>query len=128
MNRKSNHQNLLRTALTTAGTNMTRWAVTLALVMITMFALPTGAWAQDPATSENGTSQAGVVENGYNTGEVGQNGGGSGISGYNIPFTIALYANGQITENNAVGTASSDPAYVERSYRNNNYCYSKSGI
>ena len=35
MNRKSNHQNLLRTALTTAGTNMTRLAVTLALVMMT---------------------------------------------------------------------------------------------
>jgi hypothetical protein len=35
MNRKSNHQNLLRTALTTAGTNMTRWAVTLARVMMT---------------------------------------------------------------------------------------------
>ena len=35
MSRKSNHQNLLRTALTTAGTNMTRWAVTLALVMMT---------------------------------------------------------------------------------------------
>ena len=34
MNRKSNHQNLLRPALT------------LAVVMITMFALPTGAWAQ----------------------------------------------------------------------------------
>lgn len=116
MNRKSNHQNLLRTALTTAGTNVTRWAVTLALVMITMLALPTGAWAQDPATGESGTSQAGVVENGYNTGEVGQNGGGSGISGYYIPFTIALYANGQITENNAVGTASSDPAYVERDH------------
>ncbi len=35
MNRKSNHQNLLRTALTTAGTSMTRWAVTLAMVMMT---------------------------------------------------------------------------------------------
>ena len=36
MNRKSSHQNLLRRVLA------------LAVVMITMFALPTGAWAQEP--------------------------------------------------------------------------------
>ena len=100
MNRKSIHQNLMRTAETLAGMNMTRWAVTLAVVMITMLALPTGAWAQDPAT-----------------GEIEQNGGEViTFTGYNIPFTIALYDNGQQKENNVVGTASANPSYVDKAY------------
>lgn len=47
MNRKSNHQNLLRRVLA------------LAVVMITMFALPTGAWAQQ-GTGEGGNGEIAV--------------------------------------------------------------------
>ena len=199
MNRKSIHQNLMRTAETLAGMNMTRWAVTLAVVMITMLALPTGAWAQQQAPVDNGinigvvgqdgtsvapvdqgsngdanvnpSGQIGVgsinvnpggkinvddtdvgqganvvvddhgtdvvggqsnvgevtvgqTEVGVTTGDQGgtsvtpgeQSGGGGGESSiptYSIPFTIALFANGQIKEDNTVGKASSDPSIVK---------------
>ena len=46
MNKKNIHQNLLRTAMTPAGTNMTRWAMTLAVVMISLLAPTTVARAQ----------------------------------------------------------------------------------
>lgn len=46
MNTKEIHQNLLRTALTPAGTNMMRLAVTLAVVMISLLAPTTEAWAE----------------------------------------------------------------------------------
>ena len=175
MNRKSIHQNLMRTAETLAGMNMTRWAVTLAVVMITMLALPTGAWAQQQqqapvgqginigVVGQDGTSVApvdqgsngsinvnpganvvvddhgtdvvggqsnvgevtvGQTEVGVTTGDQGgtsvtpgeQSGGGGGessIATYSIPFTIALFANGQIKEDNTVGKASSDPSIVK---------------
>ena len=46
MNKKNIHQNLLRLAMTPAGTNMTRWAMTLAVVMISLLAPTTVARAQ----------------------------------------------------------------------------------
>ena len=57
----------MRTAETLAGMNLTRWAVTLAVVMITMFALPTGAWAQQQApVVQDGTGVA-PVDQGSNS-------------------------------------------------------------
>ncbi len=173
--------------MTLAGMNMTRWAVTLAVVMITMLALPTGAWAQqgtgenytiphegdtpdigpqisggsaqineisvsdivqacggddaaaqegegnngqgvasEGAQDENGPSQNGTyvtpdvspAEQGGTDTPVNPSGGDGSdplsFTPYNIPFTIALYDNGQQTENKAVGTASADPAYVDK--------------
>lgn len=41
MKQKSIHQNFFRRALTPVGMNMTRWAVMLGAVVITLFALPT---------------------------------------------------------------------------------------
>ena len=61
MNRKSNHQNLLRRVLA------------LAVVMITMFALPTGAWAQDPVIDQGGQGGQG---GGGEIGEIGEGGQG----------------------------------------------------
>jgi hypothetical protein len=50
MNNKVSHQDVTRTALTLAGMNLTRWAVILAVAMISLFAPTTAAWAQESGT------------------------------------------------------------------------------
>ena len=66
MNKKNILQNLLRRALTPAGTNMTRWAMALAVVMISLLAPTTEAWAdgEEPQQSKPTyqlTSDDGIV-------------------------------------------------------------------
>ena len=79
MNKKNILQNLLRRALTPAGTNMKRWAVTLAVVMISLLAPTTVAWAdgEEPQQSKPTyqlTSGDGIVhfflKEGYKSTEV----------------------------------------------------------
>ena len=66
MNKKNILQNLLRRALTPAGTNMTRWAMAMAVVMISLLAPTTEAWAdgEEPQQSKPTyqlTSDDGIV-------------------------------------------------------------------
>ena len=79
MNKKNILQNLLRRALTPAGTNMTRWAMALAVVMISLLAPTTVAWAdgEEPQQSKPTyqlTSGDGIVhfflKEGYKSTEV----------------------------------------------------------
>ena len=84
MNKKDIHQNLLRRALTPAGTNMTRWAMTLAVVMISLLAPTTVARAQ--SQGEQG-GEVGPISHG---------------------FKVTLYANNGTDSNTEDNLTSSD--------------------
>ena len=84
MNKKDIHQNLLRRALTPAGTNMTRWTMALAVVMISLLAPTTVARAQ--SQGEQG-GEVGPISHG---------------------FKVTLYANNGTDSNTEDNLTSSD--------------------